>query len=78
MSDGSNKYNFFQLSLVAIECEGLMIRGVEIPNAELKFFIFGSKIPEVLSVKNKNVSLRLVSEEKIGILNKLTYKAVEE
>ncbi|HIU81381.1 MAG TPA: hypothetical protein IAB11_02705 [Candidatus Ornithoclostridium faecavium] len=55
-----------------------MIRGVEVPNAELKFFIFGSKIPEVLSVKNKNVSLRLVSEEKIGILNKLTYKAVEE
>lgn len=73
---GDNIYKFQHLSLVVVEKEGLMIRGVEVPHPKLMFFMRGAKIPEVFSVEGQKASLEFIAEEQIGLLKKLKYRVI--
>ena len=73
---GDNIYKFQHLSLVVVEKEGLMIRGVEIPHPKFMFFMIGDKIPDVFSLEGQNASLEFITEEQIGLLKKLKYRAI--
>lgn len=73
---GDNIYKFQHLSLVVVEKEGLMIRGVEVPHPKLMFFMIGAKIPDVFSVEGQKASLEFIAEEQIGLLKKLKYRVI--
>ena len=73
---GDNIYKFQHLSLVVVEKEGLMIRGVEIPHPKFMFFMIGDKIPDVFSLEGQNASLEFITEEQIGLLKKLKYRVI--
>lgn len=73
---GDNIYKFQHLSLVVVEKEGLMIRGVEVPHPKFMFFMIGDKIPDVFSVEGQKASLEFIAEEQIGLLKKLKYRVI--
>ena len=73
---GDNIYKFQHLSLVVVEKEGLMIRGVEVPHPKFMFFMIGDKIPDVFSLEGQNASLEFITEEQIGLLKKLKYRVI--
>lgn len=74
----ANKFTFYSLSLVHIECSGIKFRGVEVPQSEMMFFRTGTKNPDVFSIGDERVSLEVVSEQQDGLIKKLFYKAVRE
>ena len=74
----TNKFMFYSLTLICIECEGIKFRGVEVPQSKIMFFRTGAKNPDVFSIGDEKISLELVSEQQDGLIKKLFYKAVRE
>lgn len=74
----TNKFMFYSLTLICIECEGIKFRGVEVPQSKIIFFRTWAKNPDVFSIGDEKISLELVSEQQDGLIKKLFYKAVRE
>ena len=74
----TNKFTFYSLTLICVECEGIKFREVEAPQSKIMFFRTGAKNPDVFSIGDEKISLELVSEQQDGLIKKLFYKVVRE
>ena len=73
----TNKFTFYSLTLICVECEGIKFREVEVPQSKIMFFRTGAKNPDVFSIGDEKISLEFVSEQQDGLIKKLFYKAVQ-
>lgn len=71
-----DKFEFDTLNLMCVEGDGLMFRGCKVAKSKLMFFQSDRTDPDSFCIGNQKAELVLVSEQQIGVVRILNYKAV--